>query len=60
MHGFCVELWKGREEHRLDPSRMHGLGRLLAGVVAFPVNRWLIRRGRGHAVVHAHHHHGGA
>jgi hypothetical protein len=29
---------------------------LVAGVVAFPLNRWLIRRGRGHAVVHAHHH----
>jgi hypothetical protein len=25
---------------------------LVAGVVAFPVNRWLIRRGRGHAAVH--------
>lgn len=29
-------------------------------VVAFfltvPVNRWLIARGKGHAVVHAHHH----
>ena len=28
---------------------------LIAGVVAFPVNRWLIARGRGHAVVHQHH-----
>jgi len=28
---------------------------LIAGVVAYPVNRWLIGRGRGHAVVHAHH-----
>jgi hypothetical protein len=28
---------------------------LLAGCFAFPVNRWLIARGRGHAVVHAHH-----
>jgi hypothetical protein len=28
---------------------------VLAGIVAFPVNRWLIARGRGHAVVHAHH-----
>ena len=28
---------------------------LVAGAVAFPVNRWLIRRGRGHAVVHAYH-----
>jgi Domain of unknown function (DUF4396) len=27
---------------------------LLAGCFAFPVNRWLIARGRGHAVVHAH------
>jgi hypothetical protein len=27
----------------------------VAGVVAFPVNRWLIARGKGHAVVHAHH-----
>jgi hypothetical protein len=29
----------------------------VAWVVAFPVNRWLISRGRGHAVVHAHHAH---
>ena len=28
---------------------------LIAGAVAFPVNRWLIARGRGHAVVHQHH-----
>jgi hypothetical protein len=27
----------------------------LAFVAALPVNRWLISRGRGHAVVHAHH-----
>jgi hypothetical protein len=26
----------------------------VAWVVAFPVNRWLIARGRGHAVVHGH------
>jgi hypothetical protein len=30
---------------------------LIAGVVAYPVNRWLIRRGKGHAVVHEHHGH---
>ena len=29
----------------------------IAAVAAFPLNRWLIARGRGHAVVHAHHHH---
>jgi hypothetical protein len=27
----------------------------IAAVAAFPVNRWLIARGRGHAVVHAQH-----
>ncbi len=27
----------------------------IAGVVAFPLNRWLIARGQGHAVVHARH-----
>ena len=26
-----------------------------AALVAFPVNRWLIARGQGHAVVHKHH-----
>jgi len=28
---------------------------LIAGVVAFPVNRWLISRGQGHALVHDAH-----
>jgi Domain of unknown function (DUF4396) len=28
---------------------------VVAGVAAFPVNRFLIARGRGHAVVHRHH-----
>jgi Domain of unknown function (DUF4396) len=41
----------------LDPlfwgSLAFALG--VAGVVAFPVNRWLIERGRGHAVLHEHH-----
>lgn len=33
-----------------------GVGSLLiAGVVAFPLNRWLIGRERGHAVLHEHH-----
>jgi hypothetical protein len=30
---------------------------LIAGAAAFPVNRWLISRGKGHAVVHEHHGH---
>jgi hypothetical protein len=33
------------------------LSLVLAFVAAFPANRWLIARGRGHAVVHAHHAH---
>ena len=28
----------------------------VAAVAAFPANRWLIARGKGHAVMHAHHH----
>ena len=30
----------------------------VAAIAAFPVNRWLIARGKGHAVVHAYHGHG--
>ncbi len=30
---------------------------VVAFVVTAPVNRWMMSRGRGHAVVHAHHHH---
>jgi hypothetical protein len=28
----------------------------MAFLAALPVNRWLISKGRGHALVHAHHH----
>jgi hypothetical protein len=28
----------------------------IAGVFAFPLNRWLILRGKGHALAHHHHH----
>jgi hypothetical protein len=30
---------------------------LVAGVAAYPANRWLLARGKGHAVVHQHHAH---
>ena len=30
---------------------------IIAGLAAFPVNRWLIARGKGHAVVHRLHEH---
>lgn len=32
------------------------LSLLVAFLVTTPVNRWMIGRGRGHAVVHQHHH----
>jgi Domain of unknown function (DUF4396) len=32
------------------------LALVIAFVAAFPVNRYLIARGRGHALAHAHHH----
>jgi len=35
------------------------LALLIAGVAAFPVVRWLIARGRGHALVHEYHDHDG-
>ena len=53
----------------LIPGAMHaGLGSglfwgslaialFVAALAVYPVNRWLIARGRGHAVVHAHHLH---
>jgi len=40
-----------------DPRFWGSLAVALAvsAIAAFPVNRWLIARGRGHAVVRAHH-----
>ncbi len=32
-----------------------GFALIVAAFVVFPVNRWMIARGRGHAVVHGHH-----
>jgi len=34
-----------------------GLSLVIAFVFAFPLNRWLIARGRGHAVIHEYHGH---
>jgi hypothetical protein len=33
------------------------VGLLIAGAIAYPLNRWLISRGKGHAVMHGHHGH---
>jgi hypothetical protein len=48
----------GAMEAGLDNFRFWGslaVALLIAGAAAYPANRWLIQRGRGHAVVHAHH-----
>lgn len=44
----------------LDAPGFYGalaLSLVIAGTLAWPVNRWLIGRGKGHAVVHGHHAH---
>jgi hypothetical protein len=33
------------------------LSLVIAGIAAFPINLWLIKRGAGHARVHSHHQH---
>ena len=50
----------GAMEAGLDSVRFWGslaVALLVAGAVAYPVNRWMIARGRGHAVVHELHGH---
>jgi hypothetical protein len=57
-NGFLL-MWPGAMEATLaDPLFWVALGASLAVafVVTVPVNRWMIGRGRGHAVVHAYHH----
>jgi hypothetical protein len=49
----------GAMDAGLGSARFWGslaLSLVIAGAAAFPVNYWLIARGRGHAVVHRHHH----
>jgi hypothetical protein len=50
----------GAMDAGLDSLRFWGslaVALLVAGAVAYPFNRWLIARGKGHAVVHQHHGH---
>jgi hypothetical protein len=50
----------GAMNARLDSGLFWGslaLSLAVAAAAAFPVNRWLIARGRGHAVVHQYHGH---
>ena len=49
----------GAMEAGLDNFRFWGslaVALLIAGGAAYPVNRWLLSRGKGHAVVHRYHH----
>jgi hypothetical protein len=55
-----VLLIPGAMEAGLDDVRFWAslaVALLVAGAAAYPANRWLIARGRGHAVAHAHHAH---
>jgi hypothetical protein len=48
----------GAMDAGLDSIRFWGslaIALVVAGAAAYPVNRWLLARGRGHAVVHRHH-----
>ncbi len=52
----------GAMEEGLDSTLFWGslsVALVLAGVAAYPVNRWLIARGKGHAVLHETGIHGG-
>ncbi len=51
----------GAMEAGLDAALFWGalsVALVVAGMVAYPFNRWLIARGKGHAVVHETGHHG--
>jgi len=55
-----ILIWPGAMEAGLADLLFWGslaIALAVAFVAAFPVNRALIARGRGHAVVHAHHGH---
>ena len=43
--------------HGARVVRCGAVALLIAGAVAYPVNRWLLSRGKGHAVVHQYHSH---
>ncbi|MFE9840014.1 DUF4396 domain-containing protein [Streptomyces sp. NPDC005551] len=54
-----IALWPGAMEAHLDDLLFWGalaISLAVAFVVTTPVNRWMIGRGKGHAVVHRYHH----
>jgi hypothetical protein len=57
---LTILAWPGAMEAGLGDLLFWGplaIALFVAFWAAFPVNRWLIARGKGHALVHAHHHH---
>lgn len=57
-NGIMLMVPGAMDAHLSDPLFWGALtvALLIAGAVAFPVNRWLISRGKGHAVIHQYHH----
>ncbi|MFC8234549.1 DUF4396 domain-containing protein [Streptomyces sp. NPDC057284] len=54
-----IALWPGAMDAQLADALFWGalaLSLIVAFVVTTPVNKWMIGRGRGHAVVHRYHH----
>ncbi|MFF5702744.1 DUF4396 domain-containing protein [Streptomyces sp. NPDC012794] len=54
-----IALWPGAmDAHLSDPFfwTVLGLSLVIAFVLTTPVNKWMIGRGKGHAVVHRYHH----
>ncbi len=61
-NGIMLLVPGAMDAHLSDPLFWGSLlvALLIAGMAAFPINRWLILRGRGHALVHQHHAHADA
>jgi len=54
-----IEPWPSAVNAHLDDLLFRGslaVSLALAFVITTPVNKWMIGRGRGHAVVHQYHH----
>ncbi|MGW4230169.1 DUF4396 domain-containing protein [Streptomyces sp. NPDC004980] len=57
-----IALWPGAMDAHLSDVKFWAvlaIALVAAFVVTTPVNKWMIGRGKGHAVVHAYHHRGG-
>jgi hypothetical protein len=60
IDNLIVWIWPGALEAKLD-NYIFWVSLVIALLAAFlltvPLNRWLIKRGKGHATVHQYHHH---